>query len=117
MTVTAAQAAETLRRRERERQAAARLRADALIAKLPTAKRILQERYGVRRVVLFGSMATGQPHPDSDLDLAVEGLAPEHHFAAMADLMEALGCTLDLVRTKEAPLSLAQRIAEEGRTL
>jgi predicted nucleotidyltransferase len=117
VTVTAAQAAETLRRREEDRRAAARLRAEGLLAKLPKAKQILQDSYGVHRVVVFGSMATGEPQPESDLDLAVEGLAREHHFAAMADLMAALGCTLDLVRIEEAPPSLAQRIAAEGRRL
>ncbi len=117
MTVTAAQTAATLRRRAEERDAAARARAGRLIAKLSSAKRILCQTYGARSVVLFGSMAQGAPHLGSDVDLAVLGLPPAAYFSALADLMAALGCTVDLVRLEEAPASLAERIAIEGRPL
>ncbi len=32
----------------------------------------LRERYGVRRLALYGSFAHGQPGPESDVDLLVE---------------------------------------------
>jgi predicted nucleotidyltransferase len=117
MTVTAAQAAATLRMRAAEREAAALDRAGRLIAKLPSAKRILCQIYGARSVVLFGSMAQGAPHLGSDVDLAVLGLPPGAYFSAVADLMAALGCTVDLVRLEEAPAGLAERIDAEGRPL
>jgi predicted nucleotidyltransferase len=117
MTVTAARAAETLRLREQAQRVAARRRAEALLARLPAAKQILCGAYGAGSVVLFGSIARGDARPDSDVDLAVEGLPPAVYFAAVADLMAALGCTVDLVRLEEAPASLAERIAAEGRAL
>lgn len=117
MTVTAAQAAATLRQRADEGRAAARQRAEALLARLPEVKRILCGPYGARSVVLFGSLARGEPRLESDVDLAVEGLAPEVYFAAVGDVMAALGCSIDLVRMEEAPASLAERIAAEGKPL
>jgi predicted nucleotidyltransferase len=40
-------------------------------------KRLLRERFGARRVILFGSLAGQAPwHAQSDVDLAVKGLAP-----------------------------------------
>ena len=42
----------------------------------------LAEHYGVRRVVLFGSLPAGRFREGSDVDLAVDGLAPERFFRA-----------------------------------
>jgi predicted nucleotidyltransferase len=43
--------------------------------------RLLRERFGARRVVLFGSLAGQGPwHARSDVDLAVEGLTPTVFF-------------------------------------
>jgi len=117
MTVTAAQVAAGLRRREERQRATARGRAEALLARLPVARRILVEVHGASRVTLFGSLASGEPHAQSDVDLAVEGLCPEAYFTSLADLTTALGCTVDLVRTESAPSSLLSRIAAEGRPL
>jgi predicted nucleotidyltransferase len=117
MAVTAKQMAAGLRRREELRLAAGRNRADALIGRLPEARRILVDVHGARKVALFGSLASGEPREHSDVDLAVEGLRPAAYFPALADVTAALGCTVDLVRTEGAPDSLLERIAAEGRTL
>jgi predicted nucleotidyltransferase len=117
MTVTATQVAAALRRREERGRIAAGERAADLVARLPEARRILMERYGARTVVLFGSLAAGEPRAHSDVDLAIEGVAPELYFAALADVTTALGCAVDLVRTETAPASLLARIADEGRAL
>jgi len=49
--------------------------------------------------------------------LAVEGLAPDHFFAALADLITLFGAPVDLVLLEEAEESLRQRIATDGREL
>jgi predicted nucleotidyltransferase len=50
--------------------------------------RVLVQTFGVRRVILFGSLARGAFGPRSDVDLAVEGLPPgallEAHVVAAA---------------------------------
>ncbi len=114
MSVTPSQLAETLRRRAARRDAKAQERARVLLARLPEARRILLA-HGARRVWLFGSLATGHPHTDSDVDLGIEGLPSSVYFAALADVTAALGCTVDLVRMEDAPSSLRERIAAEGR--
>jgi len=56
---------------------------------------------GVRRLALFGSVARGESHPDSDVDLLVEfipGQKTFDHFMALSDLLEKLvGHPVELV--------------------
>lgn len=65
---------------------------------------------------VFGSLAEGRFHPDSDLDLALEG--PEPALAeAERRVMEAgwaQGFAVDVVRLDHAPPSLAARIRHHG---
>jgi len=54
---------------------------------LPT----LRERYGVRRLALYGSFAHGRPHTRSDVDLVAELERPlGWDFVAMAHFLEQL---------------------------
>jgi predicted nucleotidyltransferase len=77
---------------------------------------LLRERFGVRRVVLFGSLAgQGTWHTQSDVDLAVEGLAPSeffHAYSACRDLLPR-GTELDLVPLERASPEMRARILEE----
>jgi len=76
----------------------------------------LKERYGIKRAIVFGSAREGKPwHEGSDLDLAVEGLAPEYFFRAYSELHELLppGFMLDLVSLEDAPLELRARVLGE----
>jgi predicted nucleotidyltransferase len=76
--------------------------------------RLLKERFGARRVILFGSLVGQSPwHEQSDIDLTVEGLAPEeffHAYSACRDLLPQ-GLDLDLVPyvgyTDKAPGTVA----------
>lgn len=78
--------------------------------------RLLKERFGAGRVILFGSAAgQGVWHGRSDIDLAVEGLAPEQFFAAYAACRDVLprGLELDLVPLERAYPELRARILRE----
>jgi predicted nucleotidyltransferase len=73
------------------------------------------------RVTVFGSLAEGRFHRDSDLDLALEG-APEGPPERLAELAEAIAALVerhdiaaDVVRLDQAPPRLAARIREHGR--
>ncbi len=99
----------------RSQRAAARI--EALMARLPAAAAVLRDEFTVTEVVLFGSLAHGDAHEDSDVDLAVAGLPPERTFAAIGQLMHVLGADVDLVRMEEAGPSLLGRIRTEGRAL
>ncbi len=82
-----------------------------LIAKC---RRVLRKRFGVKRVVVFGSVAGDAPlHKGSDLDLLVEGLAADKFWEAWQVLEnEILGgqVKVDLVRLEEAPQWLLERV-------
>ena len=117
MGVTADDCLAHLRLVEAGRREEGRRRAAGARRGLPEAARLLRERYGARRVLVFGSLVAGLPHAASDVDIAVEGLRLEDYFAALADLMDVFGGPVDLVRLEDAPTSLRDRIAAEAEAL
>ena len=117
MAITAADAARHLRNKAAERMRAAEQRATRLAGLAPAAAELLRSRYGARDVMLFGSLATGTFTERSDVDLAVSGVTAADYFAALADLMALFGGPVDLVRLEQAPPSLLDRIAAEGKAL
>lgn len=104
------------RRWAEEREAGEQRRALAL-EEAGRAARLLVERYGVRRVVLFGSLAWGRFQATSDIDLAVEGLAPERFYRAGAELDREISVPVDLKLVAECPPLLRQRFEMEGIVL
>ena len=59
--------------------------------------RLLKERFGVQEVYLFGSViGEASWHNSSDLDIAVEGLAPGDYFNALSLLDEIVPPELEL---------------------
>ncbi len=76
---------------------------------------ILASEFGVERVYLFGSFAWGAVvRPDSDIDLAAEGLAGSKLIFADVRLSEASKYQVDLVRLERAPTSLRELILKSG---
>lgn len=56
----------------------------------------LADRYGVKRILLFGSSATS-PNEGRDIDLAVEGIQAKDFFKFYGDLLFSLDKSVDLV--------------------
>jgi predicted nucleotidyltransferase len=82
-----------------------------------TCARVLKEQFDVREVYVFGSLAGQAPwHSRSDVDLAVEGLAPREYVRALSTLYQLLpeGLELDLVTLEDAPSELVARIRGEA---
>jgi len=78
------------------------------------AKQLVQD-HGARRVILFGSVAKGQPlRPDSDIDLAVEGMPSEAYYRLAGDLQTETGRPVDLVRLENVRSGLKRIIFLEG---
>ncbi len=78
--------------------------------------RLLKERFGARRVILFGSIVGQGPwHGRSDIDLAVEGLASTEFFPAYSACRDLLpqGLELDLVPLEDAYPEMRARILGE----
>ena len=62
---------------------------------------------GAREVYIFGSAAGGTLREDSDVDLAVSGLAPEKFFEAMGRASDLLDRPLHLIDLDEDNLFTA----------
>jgi predicted nucleotidyltransferase len=90
-------------------------------ARAERARRVLPDvvedlaRRGAKRVILFGSLATGRFGLDSDIDLAVSGV--EDLFAAGAEAERLAGMRVDLVPLEDAHAHVAKRVASEGTIL
>lgn len=76
----------------------------------------LKARFGVKRVVLFGSLAHGAWFaPDSDVDLVVEGLAAEDYWEAWRLAEEIIGDrTVDFIELETAGDSLRKAVERYG---
>ena len=91
-------------------------RARALAAAEACTK-LLKERFGVRRIIPFGSLIGQGPwHARSDADLAVEGLQPEDYIPALTACWELFppDVELDLVPLEQAAPELKARILGES---
>lgn len=99
-------------RRDEEEKAG---RALALARRLA---QLLVERYSATRVVLVGSLARGDFRSGSDIDLAVEGVAPAAFFAAGAELERVAGWVgVDLVPLETASVFFREEAERDGVAL
>ncbi len=73
------------------------------------------EKYGVSRVLLFGSFAKGTQRLDSDVDIAIEGLKSEDYWKAWADIEDLSGLEkIDLRCLEDFPLPSRELILKSG---
>lgn len=100
------------RERRREAERATRLVEGREDARIVAAA--LRERFGVRRVVLFGSLATGRVSQAPDIDLAVSGLEPGRRCDAYAAVAPLARLPLDLIELERARPTVRARIESEG---
>ncbi len=72
------------------------------IEKLRSTRQYLDEHYGVHSMMLFGSLAKGQQHEGSDVDICVDMVPNLFKQAGIkVYLEELLGCDVDVVRMRE----------------
>ncbi len=84
---------------------------------LPTLVAILVEDFGATAVALIGSLARGEQHGHSDIDLVVSGLAAASLWKAGAKLDRAAGVHVDLIPWEDATSELRQVVMREGEIL
>lgn len=82
------------------------------------ASNILKEKYGAKKVVLFGSLANEKRFtPWSDIDLSVSGLPPKNYYKAAGEILD-LGLSkdikIDVLDINDCPLKMRRRIKREG---
>lgn len=78
------------------------------------------KKYGITRMVAFGSRARGEARHDSDLDLMVRMPAGSSLFdqgGALVDLQDVFGMKVDLVTEGPHLGRLNERIREDGVVL
>ena len=79
------------------------------------------DSHGAAAVYLFGSVARGTAHPDSDVDIGVlVVVAPEPTFEAQpfaleGELERLLGRAVQVVVLNQAPVDLRIRVLRDGR--
>jgi len=81
--------------------------------------KLLKEKYKVKRVFLIGSLAYGIVHERSDIDLVVEGLAPEIYIKALVDLSDIVQWKeeINLIPFEDAFESLREKTLREGKLI
>lgn len=87
------------------------------LTKIRQFKQQFAEKYGIISIGIFGSVARGEQHEESDLDVFVELKDPDPFI--MFDIKEELericNCKIDLLRLHKNLRSLiSQRIARDG---
>lgn len=77
----------------------------------------LAKKYGVRSVILFGSMARGDCREDSDCDLCIDLGDLRDGFRLgefYLDVCQAVGTEVDMVDTESVEADFLQTILSEG---
>ena len=80
---------------------------------------ILKDKYGVKRIILIGSLVRGVVHQKSDIDLVVEGLPPVLYIKALTDLWDILpaGIELNLIPFEDSFQTLREKAIKEGECI
>jgi predicted nucleotidyltransferase len=70
-----------------------------------------QEKYGITKLGIFGSVARGEQTDKSDVDICYEGQAPSLLTLdkIQTELEQLLDCKVDLVRVRENMSSLLRK--------
>ena len=93
------------------------MKRDDVLAVLKAHRDELRERFGVRSIRLFGSVARGEGSPQSDIDLLVDFGGPAG-FTQYMDLLfhleELLGARVDLVTTRGLREELRPNVEREA---
>lgn len=88
----------------------------ALLRRVRRAAALLRSRFGARRVILFGSLAhAAWFSPESDVDLAVEGIAGDDYWQAWEEVEQVIGDRhVDRIDLSMASESLRQAVSRHG---
>jgi uncharacterized protein len=89
---------------------------DRLLARIREAAKALKSRFGAKRVVLFGSLTSIEWFtPDSDVDLAVEGVKTSDYWKAWRLTEDIIGDRLvDFIELETAGESLKKTVERSG---
>lgn len=78
---------------------------------------LLRQQYGVRRVILFGSLVRGSFVEGSDIDLAVEGLSRADFFRALGELNSMTRFWVDIKPLEDLEPRFRERVLSTGEDI
>ena len=78
---------------------------------------MLAGEYGVKKVVLFGSVLNGRFGEASDIDLGVEGLEKGSFIRALVEAETLAGFPVDIKPLEDVRESFRERIRKTGKVL
>lgn len=89
---------------------------EQILGRVREAAAVLKSRFGAQRVILFGSLALeAWFRPDSDIDLAVEGLDAQDYWKAWGVVEDLIGDrSVDLIALETVRPSLHESIRRHG---
>lgn len=74
-------------------------------------------RHGANKVILYGSLARGDHHAQSDIDICVEGLPDQNYFRAYAECLMQTQHAMSVLDFSNTTGYFRQRIIEEGKII
>jgi predicted nucleotidyltransferase len=109
----------TARQREEQRQKHNQQRREAAWAVARQAAALLKKQFAAQRIIAYGSLVHGHWfHARSDIDLAVDGIAPAQFWSAWAALDPlAAGFEINLIALETSTPALRSVIEREGVNL
>ena len=80
---------------------------------------LLKKKYKVKRVFLIRSLVYGIVHERSDIDLVVEGLAPEKYIKALVDLSDIIEWKVEvnLIPFEDAFEGIKEKTLKKGKLI
>ncbi len=75
------------------------------------------KKYGVEKVLVYGSVARGDYQDKSDLDICVEGLSNEYFFRALGECMMKTQHSISITDFNNTFGYFRERILKEGKVI
>ena len=74
------------------------------------------KKYGIKKVILFGSVLTGKCTTNSDIDMLLIPLADKDFWQIRHELEEAIGCRIDIYTQTDEP-QFIEKIMARGKVI
>jgi predicted nucleotidyltransferase len=103
-------------RRQQQQQRQQRL-IDQTRQELPPIVEVLVTQFAAEQIILFGSLAKGNFAMESDIDLAVRGIASADYFAAVSAVNWLTNRWIDLKRWEDLEPHFQQRVLDTGEVI
>lgn len=102
------------KRKKRKEKMLAKKKQQAL-NKVSKIAECLYGKYSASRVILFGSLVSGQFREHSDIDILVEGIEEYNYFEVASEIMDiAFPFKIDLLPWSDIESKMRERIEREG---